>query len=310
MPTVATAKTCLVTGGTGFIGSHLVRRLVADGWRVHVLARAQSSFWRIEDIAERVQIHRVEKDDYVSGLGRRGWVDAVFHLATAYGRGGEPASDVVQTNLCFPLRLLEWAIAGGVPLYVSTDTCFPIDYPYLRGYTVSKKQFASWAGMLAEETATKCVNLVLQHPYGPDDSPGKFVPWLIDQCQRNIASIDLTAGDQQKDFIFIDDVVDAYTAIAGAVDRLPDGFVALQCGSGQAISVRRFVELVHRLCGSRSRLNFGALPDRPGEVRKSVADVAPLRNLGWRPETALEQGLRRTIPGAMGTADRGSHGHA
>lgn len=291
-----TTKRCLITGATGFIGSHLVRRLLAEGWQVHALVRSQSSLQRIEEIVDAVQLHRIdEQDDISATLAAVDSVDAIFHLATAYGRGGQPASEVAETNLLLPLRLLEWAIDAGVGLFVATDTCFPVDYPYLRSYTLSKRQFAEWGQVLSDSGRTKVVDLVLQHPYGPHDTEGKFVPWLIDQCRRQVPEIALTSGEQEKDFVYVGDVVRAYGVLAENIERLPTGFSEIECGSGQATPVRDFVRMVHRLSGSASSLNFGALADRTGEVRRSVADTTALCALGWRPEVVLEQGLRHTI---------------
>lgn len=288
-------QVALITGATGFIGSHLARRLVNSGWQVHALVRSSSSLERIADFVEQMTLHVIEQDLPWQHLEDLGHVDVVFHLATAYGRDGLAASLVLRSNVLFPLELLEAAIAHQVSLFISTDTCFTVDYPYLRAYTLGKRQFVDWARILTDGTCTKTVNLVLQHPYGPQDSAGKFVPWLIEQCRANVESIDLTSGDQEKDFIFVSDVVSAYETLADRQVELPSGLTVAECGTGTAISVKTLAQTIHRLTRSKSRLNFGALQDRVGEVSRSVADPAILRRFGWRPDVSLEEGLKATV---------------
>lgn len=285
----------LITGATGFIGSHLARRLVGHGWEVHALVRSYSSLCRLEDVLERMTLHHVDEESQDLLWGELGQVDVIFHLATAYGRDEQAPSAVLRSNVLLPLELLEKAILHEVPLFISTDTCFSLDYPYLRSYTLSKRQFVDWARILVDGTRTKMVNLVLQHPYGPHDSQGKFVPWLIGQCLANVKAIDLTSGLQEKDFVFVADVVAAYETLANRRTELPDGCAIVECGSGKTTSLKDFALAVHRLTHSTSRLNFGALKDREGEVPRSVADIAFLRRLGWHPECSLEDGLTITV---------------
>jgi len=139
------------------------------------------------------------------------------------------------------------------------------------------------------------LTIELQHPYGPGDRPGKFVPWLIDQCLQAEQPITLTSGEQQKDFIFVDDVVAAYKLICERSAAIPAGVDVIPCGTGQAVCVREFVELVGQACGDRVPLDFGAIAQRPGEVMCSVADPEVLRALGWMPRVSLEEGIRRTV---------------
>ena len=175
------------------------------------------------------------------------------------------------------------------------DTCFTPSYQYLRPYTLSKKQLAAWGRTLADGTATRFVNLVLQHPYGPGDRPGKFVPGMIRECLDSTGDIALTLGEQRKDFVYAGDVAAAFLAVLNNLDKLPPGGTDLECGTGAAVSIREFVEAIHRLTASRATLRFGALPYRAGEIMLSEANPTALRALGWAPTVSLEDGLWRTL---------------
>ncbi|HSQ58088.1 MAG TPA: NAD(P)-dependent oxidoreductase [Gemmata sp.] len=287
-------KTALVTGATGFIGGHVVRALVAAGWRVHAVKRSTSDTSGLKEAEPAVAFHdidRVSPDDIFSA----GPFDAVCLLATSYGRGNEPPSETLGANLLAPLRLLERAVAAQVPAVLHADTCFTPDYQYLRPYTLSKKQFAQWGRILCDQTATRFVNLVLQHPYGPGDRPAKFLPGIIRECLESTGNISLTAGEQRKDFVYVGDVAAAFLAVLAHLDQLPTGSTDLECGTGRALSIRELVETVHRLTGSRAKLDFGALPYRANEIMLSEADTIGLRALGWEPRVSLEDGLRATL---------------
>jgi len=117
---------------------------------------------------------------------------------------------------------------------------------------------------------------------------------VIRACLRNDPELQLTSGEQRRDFVYIDDVVQAYDVLANRWPEL-QAPASIDVGSGEAPPVREFVERVHRLTASSTRLAFGALTYRPEESMLYRADVDALQRLGWRPRHSLEEGLRRTI---------------
>ena len=284
-----------ITGATGFIGSHLARELLGRGWTVHALKRAESSVGLLADVAAQIQWHDADPAVMESAWDSIGRADVVFHLATEYGRDNVPASRVAEVNLIFPLRLLEQANRMGVPLVVATGTYFPTSYPYLRHYTLTKKQFSEWGKVWSQETGRRFISVELQHAFGPGDRTGKFVPWIMGQCAQNAERIELTSGTQEKDFVYIDDVVDALIVLHDQQDHLPSQYCEVPCGSGSTVSLRKFIELVHAASKSTSELAFGVLPNREGELQRSCADVHLLKSLGWTAKTRIEDGIRMAL---------------
>ncbi|MEM9413689.1 MAG: NAD(P)-dependent oxidoreductase, partial [Planctomycetota bacterium] len=242
-----------------------------------------------------IRLHNVSRDSISEIWESISSADVVFHLATNYGRNAESIDGVFECNVGFAFDILKRSTNSEVPLFVAANTCFPIDYPYLRPYTLSKKQFADWGKLLSEQSGTRFIDFALQHPYGPHDGTGKFVPWLMQKCLTNAATIDLTSGEQRKDFVFVADVVDALFLLGQTIEKLPVGLTRMECGSGVATCVREFVTRVHSIAQSKSTLNFGAMEGRPGEPAVSVASIDRLQQLGWIPSTQIDDGIRLTL---------------
>jgi nucleoside-diphosphate-sugar epimerase len=227
-------------------------------------------------------------------FGSQQTADAVIHLATNYGRNDELGSRMLEDNTLFPLRLLEEAIVRYVPIFINIDTSFNINYPYQRPYTVSKKQFAQWGEVLCKGTETKFINLTLHIVYGPGDSVKKFVPSIICQCLAS-GEITLTLGEQKKDFTHVEDVVSAIIRLLANVDSTWKHYSDVDCGTGNAVSIREIVELIHRLTKSKATLKFGALPYRDNELMFLQADTTILNSLGWKVTIPMETRLQTLL---------------
>ena len=281
----------LMTGATGFLGSHLCRTLVQRGHAVLAYRRAASDISRVGAAAAGVTWLDVT-DLEAPFRGRKG-LDLVVHCAALYGRRGESVPDLIQANTLLPARLHRLACDADVPLLVHTGTVLD---PHLNPYALSKHHAEEWLKMAGGPT--RVVNLKVQHFYGPDDDPTKFITGLITRCLANEPEIQLTDGRQQRDFIHVDDVVGAILMVVEDPLCPPPSvgkFLNVEVGSGEPVKIRELVEQIHHLTGSRTRLVFGALPYRPGEPMLTRADTTLLRSWGWRPIVPLEAGLRSTV---------------
>jgi nucleoside-diphosphate-sugar epimerase len=131
--------------------------------------------------------------------------------------------------------------------------------------------------------------------YGPNDAPNKFVPQIVKKLQENEPYIDITQGEQTRDFIFIDDVVSSYSYVLKSYLTLPIGYIEYQVGTGKSISIKDFILIVQKLTKSNTELRFGAVPYRENEIMESVADISLLQNLGWVSNYALEEGIKKCL---------------
>jgi nucleoside-diphosphate-sugar epimerase len=298
-----TRKAVLLTGGTGFVGAALLRALMARSVPVVLLLRSGSDTWRIADLLGTVSGVRMHALDEAApeAVFQSCDVGAVVHVATAYGRNGERLSDLVAANVSYPLRLLQGAADAGVGIFVNTDTfsCKGAVLPEgLAGYVLTKRQFRECADLLAGRRGLPLVHLRIEHAYGPGDGRDKFVPGLLRALLAGVPSFDLTPGQQVRDFVHVDDVVAAYLSLLEHGGDVAQGVQTLDVGTGTGHTVEELARLARELCGASTELRFGALPYRPGELMRSVADTRPLRELGWAPHISLQDGLARTIQAA------------
>ena len=285
----------LVTGVTGYLGSHLATELLKEGHEVIALKRKLSPLNRIQAILPKLVLHNLEETNLAELFAGFEKFDAVIHTSTCYGRNGESISQITEANLVFPLEILEAAAFGHVGVFINTDTALD---KHLNPYAFSKAQFLEWGKYFSEQEKIRFINLRLEHFYGAGDDSSKFTTHVINSCLANVAELNLTLGEQRRDFIHIDDVLSAYLLLLNKRDAFVDWFIEIAVGSGVAVTIRQFVETVHNLTASTTRLNFGAMPYRAGESMLSQADVSALQALGWHCSHDLVQGLQFTIKGS------------
>jgi UDP-glucose 4-epimerase len=292
----------LVTGGRGFIGRHVVRRLVRHGADVNATSRAQPTDqagvrWWCVNLAEargtRTVMERVRPD-------------VVIHLASQ-AEGARNLSLVVPmltNNVVSAVNVMAAAadvpgcrvvLAGSVEEHADLNPGSGAQSPY----SASKIAATTYATLFRDLGELPLVVLRLAMVYGPDDpNRTRLMPYVVDSLVRGVAPA-LTSGRRRIDWVYVDDVVDALLTAAvrpAALGRVVD------IGTGDLVSIRDTVALVADVMGSRIAPAFGQVPDRHGD-RDLVVDPEPARRyLGWRARTSLRAGIARTIDWHVGRA--------
>ena len=284
----------LITGASGFLGSALASHFLEAGHRVALLLRPTSQLSRLRSREGAFALGRCDSDQDIQAFISSIKPDAFIHTACAYGRQGESLVTINDANLRFGLVILQAMLSVKKPFtFINTGTVLEAN---VSPYALTKHQFAQWGRFLTSQSAhqLRFVNVLLHHMYGPGDDPSKLTTHVLNTCHRNEPTLKLTAGEQKRDFIYIDDVVSAYSTLLEKRNNLSNT-VDIEVGSGAAPSIREFVQTVHKLTASRTELQFGALPYRPNEPMHLQADISQINALGWQPKFNLELGLRRTL---------------
>lgn len=275
----------LITGIGGYLGSQLANALTIE----HELAGTVRSGSKLERIhsQDSISFIDVNKSDWVQQV-KRFKPDVVINTAALYGRKAELLSDLIHANIAFPQQILECIEHDAV--FINCGTSLPNSVSL---YAMTKNQFVDLAKEYCKSHSIQFVNLRLEHFFGANDDPTKFTTYVIHQCVANLP-LRLTDGTQQRDFIYIADLISAFKCILGSLNQL-NSFESIDIGSGIALKVREFVELVAAVTTTSSEIEFGAIPMRENELMYSCANIARMETLGWSCEYSLHRALTESI---------------
>jgi nucleoside-diphosphate-sugar epimerase len=296
----------LVTGATGFIGSHLAERLVAEGGEVALAIEPGVSQANVASILGKVHVYEVDLRDSqkVRRLLRECQPSRVYHLAAAGVT--EPDIDprrAVQVNVIGILNLLEALRETECDCFVNTGTCYEYGYntPPMRedqmvapinAYAASKSAAWLFGNMYHRTRGYPIVTVRPFTVYGPRQGPRALIPQAIISALRG-EGFEMTGGEQTRDFTYVDDVVEGY--IRASISEKAIG-QTINLGTGEENHIKDVVLKVLELMGNPVRPLIGALPYRPGEVWRLCSDSSKARELlDWQPQVSLEDGLRKTI---------------
>ncbi len=285
----------LVTGSGGFIGSHLVQRLVDLGAEIHTVSRRagrRETGWNVL----RADLHDpVATADVVRAVHP----ELVFHLAGEVS-GSRDVRMVLPTlagNLQSTVNLLTAATETGLPRVVLAGSMEEPEPEEARStasspYAVSKWAAAAYAQLFHGLWSLPTVVLRIAMAYGPAQPDGrKLVPYVVNSLLTG-REPELTSGTREIDWVYVDDVVDAFVAAACTPDAAGRTF---DIGSGRPVDIRRTVELLRQVVGTDVLPRYGAIEDRRLDTARiaDVRDAAEL--LGWRAAVGLQDGLSRTV---------------
>ena len=300
-------KRVVVTGGTGFIGANLTRRLLNEGHEIHLLVRPGYSPWRIRAIRGDVQLHEIELQDNESlgcivGHIRPDWV---FHLAAsgAYSWQTDQAL-MVQTNFVGTINLVEACLQAGFETFINTGSsseygfknAAPAETDWLEPnshYAVTKASASLFCRYTAQSRKVRLYTLRLYSTYGPYEEPKRLMPTIIRLGLKGKLP-PLVNPDTARDYVYIDDVVDAYL-LAAATSAQELGAV-YNIGSGVQTSLREVVQVARRIMGIVEEPDWGTMAQRIWDTSIWVANNQKAQNeLLWHPQFTFQEGFRKMV---------------
>ena len=306
-------RTVLITGASGFLGSHVARGLDAAGATVHALVRPESSLRRLdESLRSRLTFWMGDVMEYGSVLRccRGAQPTEVVHLAGDTA-GREFTGDwrlidrSVAVNLNGTLNVVRASVESGAPVKALIRAGGLEEYgtgpvPYAEAqrerpsspYSAGQVAATHFCAMLQQHARFAITSLRPALVYGPAQATSFFIPKLIRNCLRGMP-FEMTTGEQCRDFLYVDDLVDAFLrAIRGKQLR---GEI-INIASGAEVSIRSVADEIVRLTNAHGVLRIGAVPERAAELKHLVAETGHATSvLGWKQMTDLTSGLTRTI---------------
>ena len=300
-------RRCVLTGATGFVGANLARRLLHDGHEVHLLVRSEARWWRLRDVLDHFRVHVVHLADeeglrQVADATRPDWV---FHLAThgAYSYQSDLRT-IIQTNVLGVVNLVEAFAQLGFEAFVNTGSSSeygfkhhaPTEQEWLDPnsyYAVAKSSATLFCRYAARARHLHIPTLRLYSVYGPYEESTRLIPTLIEAGLANTLPV-LVAPDTARDYVYVDDVVDAYL-LAAATPSLERG-VVYNVGSGRQTTLREVVDVAKRVLHISAEPAWGTMDSRSWDTDVWVADPALIgKELGWKAAHSFENGFRATV---------------
>ncbi|MFJ8247744.1 NAD-dependent epimerase/dehydratase family protein [Peribacillus asahii] len=296
-------KTALITGATGFIGSHLVKHLLNAGWDVHIIIRPESNLNLLEKIHHKITIH--QHDGSTNGMISillSVKPNIVFHLASLFLSHHE-AKDIepmIQSNILFGTQLIEAMTATGVYSLINTGTSWQHfqNEPYnpVCLYAATKQAYETILTYYMEISPLKVVTLKLFDTYGPNDPRRKLIP-MLQEAAGNQQAIAMSPGNQLIDLVHIDDVCNAFVV---AAERLinDDTFGQSEeyaVSSGKPMLLKDIVKTYEAVTGKHLSIEWGK---RPYRIREVMIPWNTGRKLpDWEPKIQLEEGIKNLETG-------------
>ncbi len=295
-------RRALITGATGFIGSALVARLVADGWEVHGLVREDGL-----PVPPGLAAHVIDgtTESIVSAVAVAA-PDVTFHLASLFlaDHAPEQVEPLVATNVLFGAQLLEAVSLARCDKVVNTGTVSQhfrgAEYDPASLYAATKQAFEAVAVYYVQARGFRVTTLELFDTYGPDDPRPKLFS-LLRRAARTGETLAMSPGEQLIDYVYIDDITAAF---ALAAERLlageAIGHERFEVRTGAPRPLREIVEVYTRVVGRTVPVRWGARPYREREMMVPWSGGVGLP--GWRATVGLEDGIR--------LMERGNDAHA
>lgn len=299
----------LVTGATGFIGSHLVVKLLELGCVVSIIVRADSDTWRIKDVLkhENLKIYSDTSED-VERLFVEQSIDCVVHLAAKYIKyhsSPAEARQLMEANVVFPAMLLDIMIKYNVRSIVSAGSFFEYDLenknilselspvkPY-NLYARTKLMMHDLLGDYARWYDLSSVYLRIFSAYGPKDNE-KLFSYLIKNFLDK-KEIELTPSEQQWNFTYVSDIVDAFIKAIDFSISHKQNHVVFNVGGNEPISIKNIVSILENKLAISGLVRYDK-PYQKNEIFYVSCDgKKAYEELGWAAQIGIEEGLQKTI---------------
>lgn len=300
-------KNILITGGAGFIGANLARRLLAENAIVHLLIKKNTNIWRIKAIKKDIYIHHINLDEQqkLKNLIRKNQFEYIFHLASHGSNSYQTdIQEMISTNIVGLSNLLLALNDTSYKAIINTGSSSEYgfkDHPMKESDILSPNSFYSstkGSATLLSQTFAKIYDkpVVTLRPfsiYGPGEPKERFIPTAINAFLTD-TPINLTPGLQRRDFVYINDFIDTYLIAAQKANGIKGEIINV--GTGVQHTNDDIVKILEKLFKKTVPIHKGNYPKRSWDSTTWVADTKKAKKLlGWEAKYSLAKGLAQTI---------------
>lgn len=297
------SSTVLVTGGLGFIGSHLVRRLLAEGCEVHVFGNTETH--NVSDILGKIKVHMVDLrrfEDVKKEVVKIKPVK-IFHLAAHVNVSRTLDYEMmIKNNFGGTVNLLKAAEAVDYDCFINTGTCEeygtnPVPFTEdqvpnpVSPYSVSKVKTTIFCQSYQKETGRPIITLRPFLTYGPFQRNNFLISYVITSALFG-NEIKTTKGEQAREFNYVSDIIEGYVLASMSESAIGE---IINIGNGKEYKIRDVISKILEIIGSNVKVDH-SLPYREGEAMHFYCSNEKARKLlGWTPKVSLDDGLKKTI---------------
>lgn len=289
-------KRALITGGTGFIGSNLCRRLLEDGWKIFLITKKEFGYDNIIDIKEKLEIYEYEDDffelmEYVKKID----VDVVFHLASTIitEHKSEEIHKILQGNITFGTEILEAMKYSKTKLLINTGTYWQHynneEYNPVDLYAATKEAFQNIIKYYVEVENIRCITLKLFDTYGENDKRPKLIN-LLNKFADEGTELNMSLGEQILDLVHVEDIVEAYIVAYENLNKdlhLRDEKYAVV--TEERYQLKEVIQLFEEISNKKLNISWGGREYRKREVMIPWTSYKILPN--WKRKISLKKGL-------------------
>ena len=290
-------KRVIVTGATGFVGSHLVNALLEKGYEVFVISRLESDFSSLKKIDEP-HIFRYSGDIIqMVSFFREIRPIGVFHLASKFiaEHKTEEVDTLINSNILFSTQLLEAMKEANVKNLINTGTSWQYynndDYNPVCLYAATKQAFEAIIEYYIQADDFKVITLVLFDTYGENDTRPKLMN-LLRKVAIEGTALEMSAGDQQLNLVHISDVCRAFILAFEILETQQiNEHKHYAVVSDEIYTLKEIVQIFERQTNKKLNITFGKRPYRKREVMKVWSKGEKIPN--WKPEISLAEGIKK-----------------
>ncbi len=284
-----------ITGGTGYIGRNLLIKLLELGYSVTVYVRKTSDLSVINSKKCRIY-YETEVNNLIEHFLEEKY-DGVIHLAALYVNSHKPddINSLINSNILFGTNVLEAASKTDVKWFLNTGTLFQHfnnkQYSPVNLYSATKQAFEDIAKFYTETSAICFKTLKLNDTFGPNDPRSKIFN-LLNKISKTGETLEMSAGEQIMDSLYIDDVIRAYLILIDMMMRSKNTLTedCYAAYSNDKCTLKELVNIFEKVTGSSLKIKWGSRPYKKNEV------MIPCNNIqtvpGWAPYVSIEKGIK------------------